>query len=77
MEPPQARRAPDGQPCLVCGEPAPLDTPLCSRKCRTEAGQELAANTACMRQRRVTRANRASLATRNGMLTSALVRWSA
>ena len=64
------------QDCVMCGEPAGVDNPLCSRDCLLEARHELDDNVALLHQQGIDGERRAALTARNGDLTSALIRWS-
>jgi hypothetical protein len=61
--------------CLVCSRPCLGDNLLCWRGCLLRANREIDANVAALHQRSADPEVRAALATRNGYLTSALLRW--
>jgi hypothetical protein len=61
--------------CLVCSRPCLGDNLLCSRDCLLRANREIDTNVAVLHQRTADPEARATLATRNGYLTSALLRW--
>jgi hypothetical protein len=67
--------SPTPQGCLICGQPCADGELLCSRQCLLRANRELDENVAVLRRRTADPDTHAALATRNGYLTSALVRW--